>query len=807
MKSWFIILFLTFGLPIAVFPAEISTPIDSLMGNLEMAQPDTAKITVLNNIALLLFRTDPRRAIEFANKAQAITDKENYYFHQTVTNNAFAAASWLLGNYDDALEAIHKNIKIYEAEKNQKGLAKSFHHLSLILTETSNSDQALEFSSKSIAISLKTGDKSLLASALSQSGLIYNDFSNDKLKAEEYFSKALLIYQELNDTLKCGYSENNLGRIYFSKKEYERALFSFDKALQVCVKYRANHCICHVLNNIGDIYRNLKEFEKAKVYYQQSIDTAAYYQILKLESRGYYLLAKVDSSMNNYLSAIHNYNKHYQLESKLLSKEKEDKISELQIKYESTKQKQENVLLKKNERIQSLILRLMAGAILLILVILVFIWRLLRIKQKNNRSLNKKNEEIIKQRNEIQSQKEMVQMQAKELFEYKDQLEELVTMRTIELLESKEHAEESDKLKTAFLNNISHEYRTPMNGILGFAELLVDPDSLEHERQEYSKLIRKSCDKLLHLVVDTVDVSKIHSGQEEVIKSRVNIQDVLSTVLTEYADEIENKGLQARLEIDCSPQQLNIFTDESKITRIIGHLIDNAVKFTHQGFVRVHCKVVNDFLHFQIDDSGIGLSNELLKLVFDPFRQVETSSTRNFGGSGIGLTLVKSYVELLGGEIRLESELDKGTSVFFTIPMEAIYSETTKQKKMNPQILENKTILIAEDNEMNYILIDKLLSRYKCNIIHAWNGKEAVDYFMDHEQQIDLILMDLKMPVLDGYMASKLIKDINANIPIIAQTAYSLDRVMDNTILINFEGFISKPIDTQKIIEEIVKNI
>ena len=808
MKARLIILFLIFSSSLRLSSTEVEMPLDTLLYKLENAQPDTAKIAVLNDIALLMFRTDPNQAIKFSRKAQMISEKENYFKHQAITNNAFAAASWLLANYNDAIEAIHKNIKIYEDQNNQKGIAKSFHHLSLILTETENIDLALEYSSKSIAISLKNDYKTLLASALSQSGLIYNDFTKNTFKAEEHFSRALVIYKELNDTLKCGYSENNLGRVYYSNREYKRALISFEKALQICVKYRANLGICHTLNNIGEVYMDLQKYDTAKKYFLESIDTAEYYKILKLESRGYQLLAKVDSSMHNYLSAINNYNKYYQLENELLSKEKEDRISELHIKYETVKQKQENELLKKNDKINTLLVRLMAGTILLILVVLIFIWRLLRIKQKNNISLNNKNEEIIKQKNEIHSQKETVQKQAKELFEHKNQLEEQVTKRTLELIESKEHAEESDRLKTAFLNNISHEYRTPMNGILGFVDLLIDEETNKEERREYSKFIRKSCDKLLHLVVDTVEVSKIHSRQEEMIKSEVNIQDVLSSVLKEYADELKNKGLQSILEIDCTPQQLVIHTDESKITRIIGHLIDNAVKFTHQGFVKLICKADDDcFLRFQVEDSGIGISEELLEVVFDPFRQEETSSRRNFGGSGIGLTLVKSYVELLDGEIGIESEIGKGTSVYFSIPLEPCYVEPTKQKQKNHQILETKTILIADDNKMNYILISKLLASYKCKILHAWNGKEAVDFFIDNKQHIDLILMDLNMPVLDGYMASKLIKEIDPNIPIIAQTAYTLNRVVDNSLLINFEGFISKPINTKKLIRIIMQNI
>jgi len=807
MKNVIIVIILVFGFSLTIFSANTNVSFDSLQIRLEQTYSDTAKITVLNDIALLLFRTEPSKAKEFAQKARDLSEKEHYFLHQTITNNAYAAASWLLGDYDEATKYIYENIKIYESVGDQRGLAKSYHHLSLIFTEALKIEDALKYSTKAINICNKINNKSLLASAMSQSGLIYTDYKHDNEKAKEYFLASLLIYQDLKDTLKSGYTANNLGRIYYLDKQYINALDYFNRALKVCIKYRANHCICHVLNNIGDIYMSKQEFDKARSYYLQSIDTAVFYKILKLESRSFQRLAQADSSLLDYLSALSHYKKHYQLEQELVSIEKESRISELEIKYDSEKQKQQNLILTKNKKIQDLIVRFMGVAIVLVLIILISVYRLLKIKQKSNVSLNKKNEEIILQKDRINNQNDTLQKQANELFEYKEQLEDLVTQRTIELLDAKVHAEESDKLKTAFLNNISHEYRTPMNGILGFSDLIADPDATEEERMDYSKLIRKSCNKLLHLVVDTVEISKIHTQQDEIIKSPVDIQDIVSAVLSEYAEVIEEKGLQIKYQLKCNLEQVQINTDEAKISRIIGHLIDNAVKFTNKGFVSFLCKPLdNGYLQFEIKDSGIGISEEFLTIIFNPFRQVETSTTRNFGGSGIGLSLVKSYVELLQGEIWINSKLGVGTEVYFTIPMEMSSEIKTIHKINDVNKLENKTILIAEDNEMNYILIDKILSRFNCSLLHAWNGKDAVDYFINGHP-IDLVLMDLKMPVLDGYTAAKLIKDINKEIPIIAQTAYTMNTVIKDTHLVTFDGFVTKPIDVKLLLNEILSKI
>ncbi len=807
MRNRLSILFFIFIFSFHQYSFSQTFVIDSIQDLLSNTQHDTSKIALLNELSLLLFNTDPTEALLLAEKSQLISDQENYFVHQTRTNNAMAASNWLLGNYKVAVEYVHKNIAIYEKDNNQKELANSYHHLSVILLETSQLNSALEYSQMAIKISSENSYKSILARAESAAANMYITLHNDYKSAELAYNNALQIYTKLEDTLKIGITKNNLGLIYSHEKQYDKALEAYKKALDICIKYRSNDCICSVLINIGKTYSVKKQYNQARYYYQQSLDTSTFYKLRELEISAYWYLAVVDSIQYNYLASIGNFQKYYDNKISNLLKEEEDRISELQIKYETDKQKQENALLKKNERIQILVVRLLVGAILFILIILILLWRLLRIKQKNNSSLSIKNEEITKQNNEIHLQKETVQEQSKELFEYKEQLEKLVKKRTLELSEAKEHAEESDRLKSAFLNNISHEFRTPMNGILGFANLLVDEGISNEESKEHIRFIRKSCNKLLNMVDDTVEVSKIHTKQEEILKSQVNIKEVLLSVLSNYSDEIKNKSLQLEVEMDCNPEQLIILTDKNKITRIFGHLIDNAIKFTHHGFVSIYCKTVrDDFLQFHIKDSGIGVSRKLIERVFESFRQEEPSPTRNYGGSGIGLTLVKSYVELLNGKVWLESEEGKGTSVYFTIPLELSHVKTPIRKPKDTQILEEKTILIVEDDELNYILIDNILSRYKCQILHAWNGKEAVDYFMDNNQ-IDLILMDLRMPVLDGYMASKLIKDIDPNIPIISLSAYANDSKGNDTAIVKFDGSIIKPIDPQKFIDEIMRHI
>ncbi|RLD73174.1 MAG: histidine kinase, partial [Bacteroidetes bacterium] len=344
------------------------------------------------------------------------------------------------------------------------------------------------------------------------------------------------------------------------------------------------------------------------------------------------------------------------------------------------------------------------------------------------------------------------------------------------------------------------------NGILGFSTLLINSESSEKQRR-YANIVNKSCKQLLNIVNDTVEISKVHSEQAKVIKSMVNISSIVSETISEFKESAFQKGIDIKLELNLKKEQLLIEIDAHKIERVFWHLIDNAIKFTYTGHIKISGhEIKNSYIQFQIEDTGIGIPSELQEKIFDPFRQVESGATRKFGGNGIGLSLAKAYTEIIGGKIWLKSQIEKGTTVLFTIPVkESVKKEAEKQIVATGDI-NNKTILIAEDNELNFILISEILFSFNIKLLHAWNGKDAVEIFMQ-QKQIDLILMDLKMPVMDGYEALKKIKSINPNIPIIAQTAYASDTDKEEIKLAGFDDYITKPINEDKLVQMLKQRI
>ena len=373
-----------------------------------------------------------------------------------------------------------------------------------------------------------------------------------------------------------------------------------------------------------------------------------------------------------------------------------------------------------------------------------------------------------------------------------------------ELINAKEKAEEGDRLKTAFLNNISHEIRTPMNAIVGFCALLGEPDLNEQSRMDYIEVIIQSSNHLLAIISDIVDISNIEANIVKIAKNGININSTFKSLYDQFLPKVSEKKIQLICESDIPDSDALIVTDNTKLKQILINLINNAIKFTDKGYVKVGCVLRDKFLEFCVSDTGIGIGEEYYQRIFDRFYQVQLSISRLYEGTGLGLAISKANVELMGGKIWLTSEPGKGSTFFFSIPYEkqAVETLAVNEKRVPEDFVfpQKKTILVAEDIDSNFKLVRFFLSNANTEIIRAANGKEAVQKFQSNKN-IDLILMDIKMPVMDGYTAVKLIRETNNTIPIIAQTAYAEDK--EKAIDSGCSGFISKPFDKKSLLKVI----
>jgi len=371
--------------------------------------------------------------------------------------------------------------------------------------------------------------------------------------------------------------------------------------------------------------------------------------------------------------------------------------------------------------------------------------------------------------------------------------------RAAELIIAKENAEESDKLKTAFLQNMSHEIRTPLNGIIGFSSLLNDEDISKEEIKEFTSMISQSGKRLIEIVNNVLDISKIQTGQIEVKHTSMLINSIFSDLFTFFSPIAIAKNIFLSYN-NQNDKFRTLFTDEAKLHQILTNLINNAIKFTKSGNIDFGYEIKNNLIQLYVKDTGIGLPKESFERIFDRFIQVEQTMTKNYEGAGLGLAISKGLVELLGGKIWVESEIGKGTTFFFTLPyIKGEEQPIAEAGSMEiPGKLSRGKILIAEDDWTSFQYLKRILIKKDINVIHVENGEEAITS-VKNNPDINLILMDIRMPVMDGIEATKQIKLLRPDLPIIAQTAYAFEDEKTKILAIGCDEYLAKPIDNAKL--------
>lgn len=394
-------------------------------------------------------------------------------------------------------------------------------------------------------------------------------------------------------------------------------------------------------------------------------------------------------------------------------------------------------------------------------------------------------EELVRKNHEIESQNE----------EYRIINEELYF--------AKLKAEESDRLKSAFLANMSHEIRTPMNGILGFSQLLTNPDIPEVDVKQYVDVIQSCGNQLLGIINDLIDISKIEANQITVIDTDTNINEILNEQFLLFRSKADSKGIKLSFSTVLPDNKSIITADAGRLKQILTNLIGNAIKFTKDGSVTFGYRINDKQLEFFVEDTGIGIPREFQEVVFERFRQVETSLPEQLGGTGLGLAISKAFIQKMGGDIWVESNVGTGSKFIFTLPYKPSKSiaanESSDDNLFQKSGIDGANVLVAEDDDINFFFIHEMLSEFDVNIIRAISGDEAVE-IVKSTPEIDIVLMDIRMPGLDGYQATKEVKSIRPDLPIIAQTAYAFSADKERALEVGCDDYISKPLDRKKLI-------
>ncbi len=464
------------------------------------------------------------------------------------------------------------------------------------------------------------------------------------------------------------------------------------------------------------------------------------------------------------------------------------------------------------------------GAIIFVLLVLIILLLVLLKKRRKKldtveQVLYSSTEEFMKEKEKlvetsirnndlksiIQNQTDQINGLKTDLERLQGKLDEKVLKRTSELHTLLEKTVESNRLKEAFLEKISREIRTPLNSILGFVNLLNDANLTKIDREYYLKFIRESGNNLLTLIDNIVDFSRLETGELIVEYKKCNLNLLLADLVDKYRSKLLREKSKVTIVYNKPDIALESLADCRRILNILDQLINNAIKFTPEGKIEVNYKINHTHHIFTVSDSGIGIEGIYQDIIFERFYQIETEAKDYFQGAGLGLTIAKGLTDLLGGRIEVKSEPGKGSDFILYIPYKESKTKDTERKKGELSVnWQGKTILIAEDEDSNFHFLEAILKKTKAEILWAPDGIKFLE-IMDQNTNIDLVLLDIKMPGINGFNAIKVIRQQNISIPVIAQTAFNQPEDKQRCLESGCDDYLAKPIDRDLLLSKISK--
>ncbi|MFP4023608.1 MAG: tetratricopeptide repeat protein [Thiohalospira sp.] len=768
-----------------------------------------------------------------------------------------------LGNENAALEQYQKALLLYRELNNNRGIAQCLNNIGMVFRLKNNYSLALEYLEKSLEIKNSLNDQPGIANTLGNIGHVYAS-AGDYDKAIDYYTQMLEKWIELNNLNGISEAYNYLGDVYLKMGNNNKAIDVLLDGNKIAHQNKLKQRLIDNCFLLSKAYEKSGNLNKALHYFKEyNISKDSLYENLTNQRISEYITRYEKLRAENeiidherkilkqrfqiiiiiiflitlivFLLLLYRQNKAILKKSKKIQKinreldlRVQQKTSELRIARFSIDLAFDAIIWM--NRVGQIIYvnqsacKMLAYNKIELENLTIFdiipefssdIWN------EYWEQLKKKHSFVIqlyyqtKMGNEIPVE---VAFNFREFegVEYNFTFSRNITERKIaeeKLKKAKERAEKSDHLKSAFLANMSHEIRNPMNAINGFLSLLGDPDIKEKQRLKITELARSSSNDLLNIINDIIDISKIEADELTVDKSLHYVDTILKEIYDYYLKDLNylhKDKVDLRLEIEKKSQgdKIAIYTDKARFKQVMHNLITNAIKFTDQGEIVFGYQRISSgsrkLLKFFVKDTGIGIPEESQEYIFNRFSKLDDERKKNYKGTGLGLAISKKLVNMLGGEIGVESEIDKGSVFYFTLPYKLLDSkekaflpETEKKQDVN---WKNKLILVVEDTASNFLLLENYLKPTNVQIIWAKSGKEAIEIFKD-TGHFDLVLMDIQLPGINGYEVTKLIKAHNKNVPVIAQTAYALSGEKEYSLKEGCDDYIAKPFKKETLIE------
>jgi signal transduction histidine kinase len=686
------------------------------------------------------------------------------------------------------METFDFALKIRESMNDSLHVASTLNNIAICLRSTNQEDAAIKTYIKSYNIFEDLNDTIGKASSLNNIGLILYD-QNNYDSSIAYFYRALDLKKLLSDTLSIANTYGNIGRVLAKKGDFKGAIENLKLGASQFEKLNNSFGRAFIYSNLAQIYldQNLPNRAHPYIIKSQEItgtqeNSAQVLTNIKLLSDYYYQVGNYKESRE--LLAV--YSKKIE---NLFTDRISNQVAELSFMFDNERLDKERKILEVNLELEKVKLQKVQFRQITLILIAILLLSLLGISLVFMRRFRQKRDEFARVNSELNH--------------LNNHLEKIVENRTPDLLATLKKAQESDKQKSTFLANMSHEVRTPLNGILGFTKLLYDESLSPDNRKQYIDIINRRGRNLLQIINDLINISLLDSGQVEIKNTSFNLNQLMYDLFTIFNSESfskKNPDVEIKLHLSLSDSRSNIIADPNRIEQIFTNLLDNALKFTTQGSVEFGYYIENSHaIKFFVKDTGQGIAEERRNGIFNRFSKNSQSFPHVSRGTGLGLPICKGLVSLLNGNIWFESKENEGSTFYFTIPYAQSKSDSNafiSRSSISSLSLDfsGKVILIVEDDLISYQFIEALLKGTDAKLIHAKNGEDAIE-ICKIMPNIDLVVMDMRLPFIDGYEATKEIKAMKPDITVIAQTANVMSDDRAKCLSVGCDDYLSKPLD------------
>ena len=804
--------------------------VDSLMRDLQSKtngeKIDSSALNTLEKLAEYYHQDDPIKTLEYSNKylitARNYNDKKSiahayhylgdyyrdeglpiiaidYYFSSmyiyeelnfpgavAYTNIDVGNIYFDLGKHDIAKQYYEKVISMPDEKDVIIAKAVALNNIGLIYRDAKDYTNALKKFEEALEIRRKADDKNLIAHSYNYIASIYTSLKNFD-EAEKYYNRSLQLYKEINYYSDMGKVMMNIGKLYYEKSEKEKSIGYRNDAVKLFLDKNKLFAAAEAMTDLAEFHKSDGNISEALNHSFRAYKIATENKYTSVRQQSLKLLSDLYLISNN-LQEAYNYLKIFDdLKDSIAQREAQRKLVNLEFSNEFQRRDREMSSMKSENQLKQLtienqsrkntFLLIITTAIFVLLVVIFFAFRLqrksLKILQDRNKVIDENNKKIE------------------------------ISMKMLE--DAKEEAEKNARIKSEFLSIMSHELRTPMNAVLGMTQVIME-ENPRKDQLENLETIKISAQNLLDIINDILDYNRLESGKIFLEHKDFSLKNLMAKLFRIFSYSMKQKGLTLNFNYDSSLGE-SFIGDEIRLGEIITNLIGNAIKFTDSGAITVDIKKIGNkpntsLIRFSVKDTGIGISQQNITNIFDSFTQEKTDTTRKYGGTGLGLSIVKKLLELMNGRIFVESKVGEGSKFYFEIELENSekkFEQVIKEPESAPNKINLSKILIVEDNTVNQLVMKKMLKNTGIEIDIADNGKIGFEKVL--QNKYDLVFMDLLMPEMDGYEATREIRNFNKDIPIVALTADVMKGVEAKTKEAGMNNYLTKPVKKDELLK------